>query len=236
MSRLIVTTSWDDGSILDLKLGELLTKYGIKGTFYIPRFSKRITPMQKIDLLELAAKHELGAHTINHAHLTLIPQSEAKTEIEGSKIYLEDIAGTQIKMFCYPFGEFNEDTKQIIKAAGFIGARTVKFNGLKDIPDPYEFGITTAASNHQSDESGEIAKYSPAVSLKSLSDWEVKAKVLFDLALSEGGIWHLWGHSWEIDDHNEWNKLERVLNYVSRRPGVIYASNGETLDAVYNRG
>jgi peptidoglycan-N-acetylglucosamine deacetylase len=236
MSRLIVTTSWDDGSILDLKLGELLTKYGIKGTFYIPRFSKRITPMQKADLQELAAKHELGAHTVNHAHLTLIPQSEAKTEIEGSKIYLEDITGTQIKMFCYPFGEFNEDTKQIIKAAGFIGARTVKFNGFKNIPDPYEFGITTAASNHQSDESGEIKKYSAAVSLKNLSDWEVKAKVLFDLALPEGGIWHLWGHSWEINDQDDWDKLERVLNYISRRAGVIYASNGETLDAVYNRG
>ena len=52
MSRLIVTTSWDDGSIQDLKLGELLMKYGIKGTFYIPRSSKRITPMQKVDLLD----------------------------------------------------------------------------------------------------------------------------------------------------------------------------------------
>ena len=235
MLRLIVTTSWDDGSILDLKLGELLTGYGIIGTFYIPRASKRITPMQKVDLLALAAKHEIGAHTVNHAHLTLIPQSEAKTEIEGSKFYLEDITGKKINMFCYPFGEFNEDTKQIVKAGGFIGARTVKFNGLKDIPDPYEFGITTAASNHQSDESGEIARYSQAVSLKSLSDWEVKAKVLFDLAIAEGGIWHLWGHSWEIGDRNDWDKLERVLNYVSHRPGVIYASNGETIDTVYSR-
>jgi len=235
MSRLIVTTSWDDGSILDLKLGELLTKYGIKATFYIPRFSKRITPMQNIDLLELAANHEIGAHTVNHAHLTLIPQSEAKAEIEGSKFYLEEILGKKVKMFCYPFGEYNEDTKQLVKTSGFSGARTVKFNGLKDIPDPYEFGITTAASNHQSDESGEIARYSRSVSIKSLSDWEVKAKVLFDLALSDGGIWHLWGHSWEIDDHNDWNKLERVINYVSHRPGVTYASNGETVDTVYSR-
>jgi len=118
MSRLIVTTSWDDGSILDLKLGELLTKYGIKATFYIPRFSKRITPMQNIDLLELAANHEIGAHTVNHAHLTLIPQSDAKAEIEGSKFYLEEILGKKVKMFCYPFGEYNEDTKQLVKPQG----------------------------------------------------------------------------------------------------------------------
>jgi len=235
MAKLIVTTSWDDGSILDLKLGELLTKYGIKGTFYIPRFSKRITPMQKIDLLELAAKHEIGAHTINHAHLTLIPQSEAKTEIEDSKFYLEDIAGKKINMFCYPFGEYNEDIKRIVKSCGFFGARTVKFNGLKGIPDPYEFGVTIAASNHRSDAAEEITRYLGAASLNSLSDWEVKAKILFDLALAEGGIWHIWGHSWEIDDHDDWNKLESMLGYVSNRPGVLYAANGETLDTGYSR-
>jgi hypothetical protein len=30
-----VTTSWDDGHKLDMKLAVLLKKYGIKGTFYI---------------------------------------------------------------------------------------------------------------------------------------------------------------------------------------------------------
>ena len=86
MARLIVTTSWDDGSILDLKLGELLTKYGI-GIFYIPNYSNRVTTLQKNEIRELASVHEIGAHSITHPHLTMIPQSEAKTEIEGSKLY-----------------------------------------------------------------------------------------------------------------------------------------------------
>ena len=33
--QIIVTTSWDDGHKLDLKLAKLLKKYGIGGTFYI---------------------------------------------------------------------------------------------------------------------------------------------------------------------------------------------------------
>lgn len=33
----IVTTSWDDGQTFDEKLSSLLLKYGVKGTFYIPR-------------------------------------------------------------------------------------------------------------------------------------------------------------------------------------------------------
>lgn len=32
--QLIITTSWDDGHPLDLKIAELLDKYGINGTFY----------------------------------------------------------------------------------------------------------------------------------------------------------------------------------------------------------
>ena len=231
MSRLIVTTSWDDGAVPDLKLGELLTKYGIKGTFYTPRFSKRLTLMQSVDLRALAAQHEIGAHTVNHAHLTLIPSSAAKTEIEDSKLFLEGILGAEIRMFCYPYGEYNAATKQMVRNCGFSGARTVKFNGLKIVFDPYEFGVTVTASNHQPDEADEIAKYSQAVSIKSLSDWELKAKILFDLALAEGGIWHLWGHSWEIDEHHDWQKLERVLQYVSNRSEVQYLTNGETLSA-----
>ncbi len=31
----IVTTSWDDGHKLDLKLIKILNKYNIKGTFYV---------------------------------------------------------------------------------------------------------------------------------------------------------------------------------------------------------
>ncbi len=229
MAKLIVTTSWDDGAVSDLKLGELLTKYGIKGTFYIPRFSKRLTMLQKVDLQALAAHHEIGAHTLNHAHLTLIPPAAAKTEIEGSKSYLEDILAAKIKMFCYPYGEYNAETKQMVRVCRFSGARTVKFKGMKNISDPYEFGVTVTASNHQPDEADEIAKYSQAVSIKSLSDWELKAKILFDLALAEGGVWHLWGHSWEIDEHHDWQKLARVLQYVSNRPEARYFTNGETV-------
>ena len=231
MAKLIVTTSWDDGTVPDLKLGELLTEYGVKGTFYIPRFSKRLTLLQKGGLVALAEHHEIGAHTVNHAHLTLIPPAEAKAEIESSKLFLEGILAAKISMFCYPYGEYNAEIKHLVQTCGFSGARTVKFNGLKNISDPYEFGVTVTASNHQPDETDEIAQYSHAISIKSLSDWELKAKILYDLAFAAGGIWHLWGHSWEIDEHHDWQKLERVLRYVSNRPEVLYFTNGETVSA-----
>ena len=220
MAKLIVTTSWDDGSILDLKLAQMLTKYGLKGTFYIPKSPKNVTPLRKTDITALAAEHEIGAHTVNHPHLAQIPPAEAKTEIEDSKIYLEEILGKKIKMFSYPFGEYNEAVKTIIKDCGFIGARTVKPNQPGDIPDPYEFGITVFASNGRFHE---MVKTSPEL------DWEPKAQKLFDGALENGGMWHIWGHSWDTDNHKEWDKLERVLKYIANKPGVQYATNGETI-------
>ena len=33
--KIYVTTSWDDGHSLDMKLYNLLEEYGLKGTFYI---------------------------------------------------------------------------------------------------------------------------------------------------------------------------------------------------------
>ena len=229
VKRLVVTTSWDDGGIFDLKLGELLTKYGIKGTFYIPKLHHRVTPLTRDDILALAAYHEVGSHTINHPHLTTIPKSQIKNEVEDSKSYLEDILGKKIRMFCYPYGEYNEATKTAVKDCGFLGARTIKFNGLKGIEDPYEFGVTVLAANGNPFSYLEMLQYSRVISLRFLLDWEARTKIMFDLALAKGGIWHLWGHSWEIEKLNGWNKLDRVLNHVSKREGVLYLSNGETL-------
>jgi peptidoglycan/xylan/chitin deacetylase (PgdA/CDA1 family) len=230
MARLIVTTSWDDGSVIDLRLGALLTKYGMKGTFYIPNYSNRVTILQNDELRELAAVHEIGGHSITHPHLTMIPQPEARTEIEGNKLYLEAVLGKKIRMFGYPFGEFNEETKTILRACGYIGARTVKFNGLSAAGDPYEFGVAVTAVNSRKDYAAEILQYFPMIPTPSLSDWEGRAKTLFDLAVAQGGVFHLWGHSWQIEENNDWDKLERVLKYISNKAGVLYISNGETID------
>jgi peptidoglycan/xylan/chitin deacetylase (PgdA/CDA1 family) len=223
---LIVTTSWDDGQKTDIKLAKLLTKYDVKGTFYITKSYR--DPLEKQDIIDLDIEHEIGAHTLNHVDLLNIPISEAKREIEGSKTYVEELIGHDIKMFCFPWGQYNEGIKKIVKDAGFIAARTCK-PGDFDVPeDPYEWHITLHASNASPSLTFRIWRMN-SISTKSLIDWEVRAKLLFNLALERGGIYHLWGHSYEIDEKTEWDKLERVLKYISNRLKVKYLTNGETL-------
>jgi len=55
---------------------------------------------------------------------------------------------------------------------------------------------------------------------------------MFDKVMEDGGIFHLWGHSWEVDGHGDWEKLEDVLRYISRKKGVRYVVNGELPNVV----
>ena len=42
-------------------------------------------------------------------------------------------------------------------------------------------------------------------------NWDEVAIAVLDFIRINGGIWHLWGHSWEIDENNDWNRLENVF-------------------------
>ncbi|MGB9622586.1 MAG: polysaccharide deacetylase family protein [Candidatus Bathyarchaeia archaeon] len=227
MKLYIVTTSWDDGHKLDLKLARLLKKYGIKGTFYISPFYLK-NRLSEEEIKELSEYHEVGAHTLTHVDLTSVPIDKAEKEIRDSKLYLEKVLGHKISMFCYPKGKYNRRIKEIVKKCGFLGARTCNGGNFEPPKDPYEWGITLHASNGSPLMTLKICVKSK-IPAKALLDWEYRAKLLFDLFLKHGGIYHLYGHSWEIDKNYEWLKLKRVLQYISNKNEVQYLTNGEAL-------
>ena len=48
---------------------------------------------------------------------------------------------------------------------------------------------------------------------------------LFDVTRASGGVFHLWGHSWEIDARQDWGRLERVLEHIGSHNDATYISN-----------
>jgi hypothetical protein len=161
-------------------------------------------------------------------NLTKVPITEAKEEIVGSKKYFEDLLDLDISMFCYPFGYFNEKVKDIVKSAGFIGARSCYPEGMTSPNDRFELNITLHASNSSPRLTFHIWKRNK-LSARSLFDWELRAKSLFDLCLRTGGIYHIWGHGYEYQRRDEWDKLERVFQYISKNDNVKYLTNSESL-------
>ena len=180
----------------------------------------------KQDLRVIDQTQEIGAHTLNHHNLAQLSQDDARDEIIGSKEYLENILGHTITMFCYPTGKYNEDIKNIVKSSGFIAARTCKPGDFSIPKDPFEWHVSLHASNGSPLLTYTIWKKNN-LSIKSLFDWEIRAKYLFDRALEHGGVYHLWGHSWEIENNGEWGKLQSVLKYISHRKDVSYSTNGQ---------
>ena len=78
-------------------------------------------PLSKGDLLALEESGlvEIGAHTESHPHLSNIPLTMQRDEIQNSKAYLENILGHIVNSFAYPHGSYNNDTISIVKEAGF---------------------------------------------------------------------------------------------------------------------
>src|SRR5450631_2232578 len=90
----IVTTSWDDGHPLDLRVAELLEAHGLRGTFYVPLEYAgwpRLTPSQMRGMQ--AAGMEIGSHTVSHPRFTRLPDDSARRELEDSRDGLEQILG-----------------------------------------------------------------------------------------------------------------------------------------------
>lgn len=246
MKKIIVTTSWDDGNKLDIKLAELLDKYRLKGTFYIPQTYERRTLSEK-ELKDLGQNQEIGAHTVSHAVLTRLNEGEAKKEIFESKKYLENLLGKKIKMFCYPKGELNREIKNLIRESNLLGARTTENFQVKPPKDFFEFGTTLQVypfpfrkkdANHYHLSRCLLEplqqKIKPILNLKlsfnSIFNWQNLAKNLFDYTLKNGEIYHLWGHSWEIEKYGMWQELEEILDYIAGRQNVLYLTNSQVLE------
>jgi peptidoglycan/xylan/chitin deacetylase (PgdA/CDA1 family) len=232
MKNLMLTTSWDDGHVLDLRIAELLKKYKLSGTFYVSPKCRELKFKHRLDnkqICNLATSFEIGAHTMTHPHLTKLSPSEAEKEIRNSKHYLERIIGKKIISFCYPGGIFTKEHKNIVKNTGFRYARTVKRFSLKTARDNFAAPTTIHAYKHYQDIPRIIllGHLKPFLIFKLFQNWDELAKFTFDRALKNGGVYHLWGHSWEIDTKGDWTRLENVLRYISRRQNVRYIKNSD---------
>jgi peptidoglycan/xylan/chitin deacetylase (PgdA/CDA1 family) len=68
---------------------------------------------------------EIGAHTVTHPVLSLVPYAAQESEIRENKRTLEDILGYPPTSFAYPYGsktDYTFDTVGIVRQAGFTCA------------------------------------------------------------------------------------------------------------------
>lgn len=67
-----------------------------------------------------------GAHTVSHSRLTRQTNEERWQEIYWSKKMLEEKLGYPVSFFAYPYGDFSNSVKKVVKRAGFRAALTME--------------------------------------------------------------------------------------------------------------
>jgi peptidoglycan-N-acetylglucosamine deacetylase len=235
----IVTTSWDDGDPDDLRIAELLRLREIRGTFYVPLTGYLGRPtLSPPDIQSLFSEgFEVGGHGVSHCTLQGLSDADLIREVGDCKGRLEEMLGGTVSMFCYPNGRYDSRVLRQVKTAGYEGARTTRMLSSRTHFLPFEMPTTLQAYPHprlnyvknltRGANLRGLCSY--ATSLHRFPDWVQLARVLFDRMLQEGGIWHLYGHSWEIEELGLWDQLQGILDYISRREGVVYATNSQAL-------
>jgi peptidoglycan-N-acetylglucosamine deacetylase len=237
MSGFCLTTSWDDGHPLDLCLAELLAKHGLRGTFYVPRSAPNGT-MHAAQIRELAFGFEIGAHTLDHVVLTRANLDRARQEIAGSRSWLADIIGAPSIMFCPPEGRYVRRHAAMARDAGFLGLRSVELlslawprreAGIMEMPTSVQaFPHDSRILARNALKRGALRNLWHSLLLAKGRSWPRLAASLLERAARHGGVFHLWGHSWELRQMGEWNRLEEVLRIMgSFTSQASVLSNGE---------
>jgi peptidoglycan/xylan/chitin deacetylase (PgdA/CDA1 family) len=238
----IITTSWDDGAIEDLKIAELLLKRGLAGTFYVPINAYKGRPsLSPDDWRQLASSGlEIGGHGTSHSNLRTLHGPNLTADVAGCKARLENVIGKPVEMFCYPQGRYNRQVMNAVAAAGYVGGRNTQMlrSGLRfprfEMPTslqayPHSFSTYMRNAIRGRNLPG-LCAY--ALRFSRSRGWMELGMRLFDRVMQHGGIWHLYGHSWEIADLNLWDELEQLLDYVAGRLGALYLSNGDALKRI----
>ena len=243
MNRIrIVSTSWDDGHPCDLRLAAALAKRSLPATFYVPLANKEGRSVLHATALRdiLGQGFEIGAHTMSHRVLSGLPDEELAKEVRGSKQMLEEQLRREVRMFSYPRGRYDSRVVNCVHQSGFKGARTTRMLAHALGFNRFEMPTTLQAYPHpplnylknlgkRRDLAGIGRYFKDYLRCRS---WVDIGRKLFDEVLQQGGIWHLYGHSWELEELGLWADLEEMLDYVANQRGVIYASNSQVLDHV----
>ena len=208
-----LTMSYDDGRASDRRLVEIFNRYGIRGTFNLNsglwERGDRIDPSE---VPELYRGHEVACHTVTHPTIERCPLPEAAEQVLQDRRGLEALTGYPVRGLAYPNGSLSEEIANMLPACGIRYARVVGNSDSFRLPEDSMRWQATCHHNHRLMELGEQfnALY--------------KKQYLY--------LMYVWGHSYEFDDQDNWDLIERFCALTGGRDDVWYCTNIEFWDAM----
>jgi peptidoglycan/xylan/chitin deacetylase (PgdA/CDA1 family) len=232
----IVTASFDDGHPLDLKVAEKLAARGMKATFYVAWNHPKGPEIAAADIRRLRELGmEIGSHTFTHRMLTNRPRNEVVEELRQSRKALEDLLGEPVTSLSYPEGLFNGMIRSTVAECGYRLARTTIAFRTRPPADPTRVPVTIefiplgrwAHVRHAGRDGNARGLWSWLRLTRCETDLVRASQLFFDEVLENGGVFHLYARSWQIDQSGLWEAFDRVISHVSRWEQVRYATNAD---------
>ncbi len=220
--RKALTFSYDDGIEQDRKLVEIFNRYGMKATFNLNTGIQspesnfeiegvHINRMKQDGLAELYKGHEIATHGLTHAAPTDMTKEELDKEFITDMKNIERIYGIYPVGMAYAYGCVNDTVAKYLKSIGIKYGRTVESSHSFEIPkEP----IKLKATCHHDDEM-----------LFELAEKFIKAEPKED----EPMLFYVWGHSYEFDVNNNWDRIEKFCKMMAGRDDIFYGTNRECL-------
>lgn len=220
-----VTFSYDDGVTQDIRLIEILDKYGLKCTFNLnserlgmdgslDREGVRVSHVKNkpSEVASIYKNHEVAVHTLTHPTLVGLEEDEIVRQVEQDRLNLSELCGYEVVGMAYPNGP-NDD-----RVAGIIRDKTgVKYS--RTVTSTYNFDIQD-----------NLYRFNPTVYHHREFDKMFElAKEFIELKTDTPKIFYIWGHAYEFDIHNEWDKFEEFCKLISGRDDIFYGTNTQVL-------
>jgi peptidoglycan/xylan/chitin deacetylase (PgdA/CDA1 family) len=213
-----VTLSYDDGAKEDIRLMQIMNRYGLKGTFNLCSGLLKSEPDNRTPISEYAkAGMEVAMHGENHLWLDGANGGEIIKEFYQDKVELERLTGKIMRGGAYAYVKYNEQALSVLKT---LGVSYFRQTGARE-----DFSLPT-----------------------DWLKWEITCrhidKRLFDLLdtfLNQEGrgvykrlpkLFYLMGHSWEFTRDNNWEVIEKFGEMLSSRDDIYFATNIEIYDYV----
>lgn len=222
-----ITFSYDDGVVQDIRLIELLNKYGLKCTFNLNsellskkgmliREGKRIAhyKIHTEDVKHIYEGHEVAVHTLTHPNLTQCDDKEIIRQVEADRLNLSELVEYEVVGMAYPCGGVNNDDR----VAGIIKKNT----GVK-----YSRTITT---NNCFDLQENLYRFNPTAYHLDFEKMMQLGREFVEFKPKEPKVFYIWGHSYEMDyGADYWVKLEGFFELISNKEDIFYGTNKEVL-------
>lgn len=222
----VLTLSYDDGVVQDIRLIGIMDQYGIRGTFnintglYLPEDAQRQSYHGRMKLSEakqlyIGSGHEVAVHGLTHPFLERLKGEEVICEILEDRKNIQQQYGTMARGMAYPYGTYSDQVVELLKQCGICYSRTVHSTG--DFKLPENWLVLDPTCHHADSRLMELAKKFVETKPRQISDnW----------------MFYLWGHSYEFDGADNWNVIEEFCSYIGGKEDIWYATNIEVHDYV----